>query len=636
VWASDSSFRLEAPLTVNQPGLVEVVLPPELHFASDKGLDLKVLGPEGKTRPFELYWKKAGGEQTETLREISAQLLDDSRFRWEGKLEKPARITRIWAFISAGDYMGKVDVFGLKGKEWKLLASEAAVYQINGKSRAEISVPPDIYASFRLEFTAYNQKAKQELLPLETVEAVSETPGGSEADESIPLRPKRMDLPGAAGTECYLTCGLPGSGLWVNETDLVTDGAFKGDWRLIQQQIVNGRQAGTTLRQGRVEYLGQASNTLKMETHSQFKGKDLKLELETPYYVGPVRRWVLEVKLPRLVFRADEAGVYRVQAGCGEDVAVLEAPTSQERKDAESGQWGQVRPNPDWRPESLVEKYNLGGGPFDGRDYTWQAPLTLAGPGYYRVLLNQRAALEGNWEGLRIVRAGRQVPYFQTSGATREVSPAVSEDYDRSKNRTVWTITLPQASARWVDLVLGSEGIFQRNLLLEKQNPGSLAWEPIEQGQWGHKENGAVETRFSTQGNVLEGVTKLRLSMDHGDNQPLKLSKISLDYYAPALCFLADAGDKYFVAGGNPTAPSPQYDLSLVEGDLLAQEPRAAEMGDCRPLKGQGMKLKLFKVFKGTKWGLYGVLGLVTLILILIVARLFPEIGDKGSKSNRD
>jgi hypothetical protein len=54
--AGDSSYQVQAPLAVPQAGLVETILPPELHHYSPQGLDLRVLGPEGKSRACELYW----------------------------------------------------------------------------------------------------------------------------------------------------------------------------------------------------------------------------------------------------------------------------------------------------------------------------------------------------------------------------------------------------------------------------------------------------------------------------------------------------------------------------------------------------------------------------------------------------
>ena len=49
-------WQVEASLPVNKPGLIEVPLLAELHHQMDDSLDLKVIGPDGKSRPFELYW----------------------------------------------------------------------------------------------------------------------------------------------------------------------------------------------------------------------------------------------------------------------------------------------------------------------------------------------------------------------------------------------------------------------------------------------------------------------------------------------------------------------------------------------------------------------------------------------------
>jgi hypothetical protein len=107
------------------------------------------------------------------------------------------------------------------------------------------------------------------------------------------------------------------------------------------------------------------------------------------------------------------------------------------------------------------------------------------------------------------------------------------------------------------------------------------------------------------------------------------LKKVSIFYYAPALCFLADAPEGYVLMGGNSLAAAPQYDLSLVQNDLLSAEPRAVEMQEPHPFSGGGFKFRIFRIFEGTNWGLYGVLGLVTLVMIALVGRLFPAIKKK-------
>ena len=72
-------YNQEATLTAAKAGLVEAALLPELHRQIDDGLDLKVIGPDGKARSFELYWREDKRDTSMNLTEKSARL-DNNHF----------------------------------------------------------------------------------------------------------------------------------------------------------------------------------------------------------------------------------------------------------------------------------------------------------------------------------------------------------------------------------------------------------------------------------------------------------------------------------------------------------------------------------------------------------------------------
>ena len=61
VFVFAQEWQMQAPVTVANPGIVEILLLPELHSQLQGGLDLKVLGPDGNPRAFELYWREDRG-----------------------------------------------------------------------------------------------------------------------------------------------------------------------------------------------------------------------------------------------------------------------------------------------------------------------------------------------------------------------------------------------------------------------------------------------------------------------------------------------------------------------------------------------------------------------------------------------
>jgi hypothetical protein len=245
-------------------------------------------------------------------------------------------------------------------------------------------------------------------------------------------------------------------------------------------------------------------------------------------------------------------------------------------------------------------------------------------PGYYRFLLHQRASLEGNLRGLRLVKDGYQVPFFMDRGGTREIILAAKEDYESDKNTTTWHIELPQASARWNSLKLKADGIFKRSLRIERDQPKPVQntlWKSI---SWVNTQAGPSELFIFLRGFPQEE-TKIRLVMAHGDNKPLKIQEIKALYDAPAVYFLADAAAGYSLYGGNTNAGAPSYDLELVQNQLMRHEPKAATLAEPIVIKSGGVTNTVFKFFAKNNWGLYIVLGFLALILMIVIARIFPK-----------
>jgi hypothetical protein len=119
--------------------------------------------------------------------------------------------------------------------------------------------------------------------------------------------------------------------------------------------------------------------------------------------------------------------------------------------------------------------------------------------------------------------------------------------------------------------------------------------------------------------------TKIRLVMAHSDNKPLKIQEIKAIYDAPAVYFLADAGEGYELYGGNKNAAAPSYDLELVQDQLMMQEPKQATLSEPKLMKSGGVTTSVFKLFVKNNWGLYIVLGLLAMGLMIVIARIFPK-----------
>jgi hypothetical protein len=616
-------WQIQAPITVANSGIVEVLLLPELHSQVQDGLDLKVLGPDDNPRAFELYWREDRSAASLQLTQDSARL-ENKIFIWTAKIKEKDRLNvqSLKINVLSGDYIGKVDIFGLKDGAWMKLADKVALYKAGGTSQGEIKIKEGVYEGFRLEFTAYAKKP----VPIGHVQVMGEKQGKDYAEISVPLTFQRKDSKDANNKDMVeLTAALPGSGLYIKELELLSTAQFNGSWSLERQGITDGQNTYIPVVNGSISGVEKGTTSLKIAVGQTWKGKALNLRLiSQDSYISEVKSLTLKIRVPRLVFLAETPGKYMVQTGLNNKILIRDYPSAKREGSLAGAVFSLPKANPNWKPESLIKLYALGGAAFAADGYEWSSAINVTEPGYYRFILHQRASLEGNFRGLRVVKGGNQVPYFLDNGVLKEIVLAAKEEYDRSKNATTWYIELPQASSHWTGFKLKANGIFNRTLKVERDQPkpvqGTL-WRTV---PWVNTSSLPAELLISLRGFPREE-TKIRLVMVHGDNEPLKIQEIIATYDAPAVYFLADASEGYELYGGNSSASAPSYDLELVQDQLMKQEPKPATLSEPKLMKSAGVTNAVFKLFVQNNWGLYIVLGLLALGLMLVIARLFPK-----------
>jgi hypothetical protein len=623
VFVFAQAWQTQAPIKVASPGIVEIFLLPELHSQLQGGLDLKVLGPDANPRTFELYWREDRGSASLQLTQDSARL-ENNIFLWTAKIRENDRINvqSLKINVLAGDYIGKVDIFGLKNGAWMKLADKVALYKVGGTSQGEVKITEGVYDGFLLQFTAYEKKP----IPIGEVQAIGEKLGKDYAEISLPLIFQRKDGKDDNNKNMVeLTAALPGSGLYIKDMELFSDVQFNGSWSLERQGIADGQNSYIPVLNGSISGVEKGSSTLKIAIDQIWKGKALNLRLVSQDgYTSKIKSLTLKIRVPRIVFLADTAGEYIVQTGLNNKIMIRDYPSAKREGSLASAAFGLPKANPNWKPESLIKLYALGGASFAADGYEWNSAINVDGPGYYKFILHQRASLEGNLRGLRVVRGGNQIPYFLDKGIVKEIDLPTKESYDKNKNTTTWYIELPQASSNWIGLKLKANGIFNRTLKVERDQPkpvqGTL-WKSL---PWVNASSTQAALFISLSGFPREE-TKIRLVMVHGDNTPLKIQEIKAIYDAPAVYFLADAGEGYELYGGNKNALAPSYDLELVQDHLMKQIPKQATLSEPKLIKSEGVMNSAFKRFVQNNWILYIVLGLLAMVLMIVIARLFPK-----------
>jgi hypothetical protein len=247
-------------------------------------------------------------------------------------------------------------------------------------------------------------------------------------------------------------------------------------------------------------------------------------------------------------------------------------------------------------------------------------------PGYYRLVLDPAAVFEANFQALRLVKDGWQVPYFKGRSEIQAVKLPILASYDQAKNSSTWTVRLPRSSAPWEYLTLESQGVFERQVVLEIPGLAEKGWERWKEQNWKNIGMGPTVLQVGLHA-FPAGVEKIRVRMIHGDNRPIELIGSNAFYRAPTLLFIAQKAGEYTLFGGHPDLGEAKYDLALLQAHLWGKMPQTSKMENWTPLGLSSSGNKIKALFEGRNWGLYAVLGLITLILVILIVRLFPKKG---------
>ena len=118
----------------------------------------------------------------------------------------------------------------------------------------------------------------------------------------------------------------------------------------------------------------------------------------------------------------------------------------------------------------------------------------------------------------------------------------------------------------------------------------------------------------------------LWLATDNGDNPAIELSQFQFEYPVSRIWFKAATENETFLYYGNPGIGFPQYDLSLVAGQVLAADNTVASLGPQVQLKGDSWQEK-YRVAGHAGVVFWAALGLVAAGLLIIITRLLPKHG---------
>ncbi|CAB1066086.1 hypothetical protein D1BOALGB6SA_10885 [Olavius sp. associated proteobacterium Delta 1] len=584
-------------------------------------MDLDLIGPDNRRRSFELYWREESGPVAVKLKPETVELSDDHGLVWQGSIPDMIRAEHLQVIVSDPQGMGKVDVEARALNQWQLVAQNAAIYNTGNQTLADINIEPGNYRRFRFRFFGYDKRWRQTPLPIEKIVVSGTKLGRGYAVDYFTPEFKRETRQNVIEIKTI----LPGSGIWLEQIELTTQAQFQGTWTIGRETIVAGRKKFQAMHSGNVFAVNRDEKKLTVKIGRPWSGQSLIIQLDAGgRLIGKIHSLRVKARLPRLVFLADQPGAYTARTGLDKPAGILKFAGDRKRRIDRVLNFLPVEANMAWRPVDYVAEFAVMGGPFNMDGYTWKAPVQVSGPGLFRLVFNRQISMKPNPPGIRLVKAGRQVPFFEAEREVQKLAIEMDPAYNRESNRTTWLLKLPPIGPRWNAVVLSAKGIFDRQVVIETRNRGGRGWQPWQSRRWSSRAKMDSEFKIDMKQFPTDR-SELRISMAHGDNQPIEINKIQALYPARSLIFLAAESGRYELMGGHPDASSPAYDLSLVQDVLIGIEPQRAEIGEVTVFKRAGFKTRLTRAFSDQTWGLYIVLALVTIVLLVIIAKLFPK-----------
>lgn len=629
VIAFDGEWESRAAIEVNNTGINEAVLPPALLMKTLSGkYDIALTGPDENLRPPELYMRDNKGRKEIDLQPLKIELTESGGFIWECNVPDEL-LTDIQVNIQEENYAGKVHVEGYDGTAWQFIARNQAVYRVSGVARAVIDILDSNYKKIRLHFISFDKRYKQKIVPIKNVTGFIKKAGKEYAVKEIDLTKDLRRTENSDFTEIKTL--LQGKGLNIKSVLFETGIQFQGFWEIGYETINHGKSQFVMLKSGNISYVDREKQSVSIRIDRVWPAKTMILRLNPNVdYIGKVNAFSMKVRLPRIVFLADMAGTYIVSTGTGNLKRLLSHPGDSKRIVEHIVFFEKPEFNPLYNTETLVDKYKIKGGPFNESGYLWNSPFRVSEPGYYKLNFNLKAALDKEYKKVRLVKDDLQVPFFFGRYENKTIELDSKSEYKTKTNSTSWIITIPENSSQWKYLTLTSSGIFKRTVLFYKKKPGNTGWERIYSKNWQNKSEDEVKLKVQL-ASLFRNQKKIKVRINHGDNQPINVKSIKGVYRAPTINFLAHQTGQYFLYGGNGQVSQADYDLSLVQQRLLETLPVEIEMAKIQEAQADGWVTVFIQQFQEQGWGLYLILGLVTIFLLGIIVRLFPKVATTQS-----
>jgi hypothetical protein len=636
-----SDWQKEQHFDVATPGLVKLSLPVETLDGARAALeDLRLYDDAGNELPFLIERLTLATKVTQSAKSFSVSLNPNTTvITLEIGLTQPLDAitleTPASSFIKAVQIEGSTD-----GRRWQTLTQGQPIFrQPNGANQLRLAIPAGTWRSLRLTV----DDARSQPIPF-TGARVHAAAAETTPSESLAVTiTERHENPG----ETRLTLNLGAANLDIASLRLETaEPLFTRQVTLAVPQVSEDSIREQTVGQGviyRVAIEGQpASADLSVPLESQVRSRELFLLIRNqdspPLPIAAVRA---ERRPVYLVFMARAAGVHHLLTGnsrCAAPRYDLTALGVSLKTAAVS----LIKPspladNPNYRAPEVLPGVEQDGTALDVSAWKFRkaVKLTRAGAQQLELDLDVLAHAQPGFADLRLVRAGKQVPYIlERTSISHALMPSVTATNDtKDKKLSRWIIRLPKSNLPVTRLSCDTRtSLFQRDVTLYVEladERGEKYRRTLGSTSWTQTPERTSKKFALTFDSPLQSDT-LFLETHDGDNPPIELEKFQLFYSATRVLFKAKPDDVVFLYYGNPHVASPRYDLSLVAGQLLAADKSPVALATEEQLKKSAWTEGRTPGKGGVVF--WGILALVVVVLLVVISRLLPKASSPPSK----
>jgi hypothetical protein len=629
-----SDYEHEQQFTVSKPGLMKISLPAETLNAARPGLeDLRLYDDVGNEIPYIIERPTPSPKVVRAAKSFSVSLnLANTVITLESGIAQP--FDAVTLETPAPNFIKSVRVEdSTDGIKWAQLAQGRPIFrQRSGAANLKISFPTTV--SRWLRFTVDDSRSAPIPITGAQVHAAS---GGSAPVETVPVTiSERDESPG----QTRLAINLGAVNLDVARLEIqTTEPLFMRQISIVVPQVSDNTIHEQVIGQGsiyRVAVEGQKpSENLYVPLENSVPSRELILLLKNgdspPLPVSSVQ--VLRRPV-YLVFLGRDPGIFYLLTGNAHcdfphyDLAALNMDLKSVA--VSPADISGVADNPNFHTPDVLPGLEISGTPLDTSAWKFRKAVKISDAGAQQIELDPDVLAHANpdFADLRLMHGSNQIPYIvERTSISRAIVPSVTTTSDAKEPRTSrWFLRLPQPNLPVMRLAcVATTPLFQRDLHLYEMvadDRGQKFENNLGEANWTQTPD-SKSREFDLALDQSPQTTSLILDTDNGDNSPLQLEQFKFFYPATRILFKAAPGEELSLYYGNANAAPPRYDLSLVAGQLLSADKKAASLTDEEPL--QKPSWHETEITGNASYFFWGVLALVVVVLLIVISRLLPK-----------